>query len=176
MKVYISGGCKNGKSYYAQEYAAGLAKETDTPLYYIATMIPHDEEDRARIRKHIADRDGWGFETIEQGVDMCDIFDKVDENGTFLLDSVTALLSNEMFNEDGMHEEACFKVAQDLKHVASRAANIVFVSDNIYSDAEIYETLSEKYRKGLGYIDTELARVCDIVVEVAYGSILKYKE
>ena len=66
MNVFISGGCKNGKSYYAQKLASDLAREQGKPLYYIATMIPRDEEDRARIRRHLAERDGWGFETLEQ--------------------------------------------------------------------------------------------------------------
>lgn len=38
MSTFISGGCKNGKSYYAQR----IVKAAGTPLYYIATMIPHD--------------------------------------------------------------------------------------------------------------------------------------
>ena len=43
MNVFISGGCKNGKSFYAQRLARRQADETGSPLYYIATMIPHDE-------------------------------------------------------------------------------------------------------------------------------------
>ena len=51
MTIFLSGGCKNGKSTLAQHAAKKLAG--DGPLYYIATMIPHDEEDRARIRRHL---------------------------------------------------------------------------------------------------------------------------
>ena len=47
MNVFISGGCKNGKSYYAQRDAKRQAGAAGRPLYYIATMIPHDEEDHA---------------------------------------------------------------------------------------------------------------------------------
>ena len=47
MNVLISGGCKNGKSFFAQQLAAELA--AGRPLYYIATMIPRDDEDRARM-------------------------------------------------------------------------------------------------------------------------------
>ena len=35
MHTLISGGCKNGKSYYAQR----VAKAAGAPLYYLATMI-----------------------------------------------------------------------------------------------------------------------------------------
>ena len=68
MIVFISGGAKNGKSSFAQDLAVRLAR--GGKRYYIATMIPCDEEDRDRIRHHIADRDGLGFETLEQGRDI----------------------------------------------------------------------------------------------------------
>lgn len=175
MKIFISGGCKNGKSYFAQSLAKQLAEKSGGPLYYIATMIPCDEEDRARIRRHIEDRAGWGFETIEQGRNIKEIFDKAYENGTFLLDSVTALLANEMFDSGDINRSAYLKIAEELKYVAGRASNIVFVSDYIYSDAVIYDELSEDYRRGLGYIDRALAGICDRVTEVAYGQLFDYK-
>ena len=175
MNIFISGGCKNGKSYYAQELAKQLADESGTPIYYVATMIPHDEEDRARIRRHIEDRCGWGFETIEQGRNIKEIFNRAPEHGTFLLDSVTALLANEMFAGEDVHRSAYLRVAEALEYIAGRAANMVFVSDCIYSDAASYDELSEGYRRGLGYIDRALAGVCDRVIEVSYGQIFDYK-
>ena len=57
MSTYISGGCKNGKSFYAQR----VAQAGGAPLYYVATMIPHDDEDRARIVRHRQARAGWGL-------------------------------------------------------------------------------------------------------------------
>ncbi|MBQ2846082.1 MAG: bifunctional adenosylcobinamide kinase/adenosylcobinamide-phosphate guanylyltransferase, partial [Firmicutes bacterium] len=94
MNIFISGGCKNGKSYYAQRGAKEMAGSLGVPLYYIATMIPHDDEDRARIKRHLSERDGWGFETIEQGLSLTEILhnEAIDKNGVFLMDSVTALL------------------------------------------------------------------------------------
>ena len=113
MNIFISGGCKNGKSYHAQELARDMSREKSLPLYYLATMIPADDEDRARIKRHLSERDGWGFETIEQGRNICYALDgttssgeKVSAQGVFLLDSVTALLSNEMFLPDGTVDEA----------------------------------------------------------------------
>ena len=126
MNIFISGGCKNGKSYHAQELARSMAQESNLPLYYLATMIPRDEEDDARIRRHLSEREGWGFDTIEQGEHICEALrtktvsgEPVDPNGVFLLDSVTALLSNEMFREDGTIDFAAPKrLAEELTNFA----------------------------------------------------------
>ena len=172
MKVYISGGCKNGKSMLAQTLAKNLAK--DAPLYYIATMIPHDREDNARIEKHLEDRAGWGFETLEQGRDLLKCLENADANGTFLLDSVTALVQNEMFQEDKIDLSAGARVSADMAEFASKVKNIVMVSDYIFGDAERYDDLTEEYRRALAMAD-KAAKDCDLVVEVLAGNYIVHK-
>ena len=172
MKVYISGGCKNGKSMLAQKLARKLAG--DGPLYYIATMIPHDDEDNNRIKKHLEDRDGWGFETLEQGVDLLKCLEKADENGTFLLDSVTALVQNEMFREDVTDLKAGARVAEELSEFAGKVKNAIMVSDYIFADAERYDMLTEEYRRALAMAD-RTAKECDLVVEVCAGNFIVHK-
>lgn len=176
MNLFVSGGCKNGKSYFAQEQAKKMAEEKNLPLYYLATMIPSDEEDRARIRRHIRERDGWGFTTIEQGRDICEALTHADPSGVFLLDSVTALLSNEMFGPEGQTDiGAPERVRAELLEFAERTGNTVFVSDYIYSDALQYDQLTEAYRRGLAGCDRALARVCGQAAEVCYGSLYLFK-
>lgn len=173
VNVFISGGCKNGKSYFAQSLAKMQAAE-NRPLYYIATMHPVDGEDQARILRHREERQGWGFSTIEQSTKIGKM--EADFTGSFLLDSVTALLSNEMFRRDGtIDAEAHIRIAEELTQLAMKSSRIVFVSDYIYSDAERYDELTELYRKGLAWIDRTLAQICDVVIEVAYGRILIIK-
>ena len=77
MSTFISGGCKNGKSLYAQR----VARAAGAPLYYIATMIPRDWEDDARIARHRAEREGWGFETLECGRSILSCLDRADPDG-----------------------------------------------------------------------------------------------
>lgn len=171
MSTYISGGCKNGKSYYAQR----VAKASGAPLYYVATMIPHDDEDLARIRRHREERAGWGFETLECGHDILECLENADPGGSFLLDSVTALLSNEMFTASGMDEVAPARIAEALEEFVRRAPNTVLVSDFIFSDAMLYDAWTEAYRRGLAYIDRRLAAACDNVIEVASGQFIVHK-
>ena len=150
MNVFISGGCKNGKSHYAQRVAKKMADGLGKPLYYIATMIPRDSEDEARIARHVEERRGWGFETIEQGV--------------------SALLANEMFDAKGnMDRGAGKRVISDLLELASRTGNTVFVSDYVYGDSQAYGETTELYRKSLAAADRALAACCHRVVEISYG-------
>ena len=179
MNWFISGGCKNGKSHFAQNIAREMAAESPArPLYYLATMIPHDVEDEERIARHLREREGLGFETIERGYDVSGCLKgrtvlgkPVDPQGVFLLDSVTALLSNEMFPDGGVDLKAPQRLAEELVGFARRTGSVVFVSDYIYSDAMIYDELVEAYRRGLALIDRTLAATCDRVAEVAFGFI-----
>ena len=175
MIVFVSGGAKNGKSGFAQNLAVQLAD--GGKRYYVATMIPVDEEDYARIRKHVADREGLGFTTIE----CCGhIFSclNYDTNGSFLLDSVTALLQNVMFPVEKNYEmdlAAAETCAKDVVAFAKSVANAVIVSDYIYSDAQRYDEGTECYRKSLAKIDRLLAKISDTVIEVSAGQLIFHK-
>ena len=68
MRILLIGGGKSGKSTMAQRLAAALSG--DAPRYYWATMTPHDDEDLARIRRHVADRAGMDFITVERSFDL----------------------------------------------------------------------------------------------------------
>ena len=182
LNILVSGGAKNGKSMFAQKTAKQMAEEQDLPLYYIATMIPRDEEDEARIVRHREERAGWGFKTIECGTALAGLVDSVTGlvdaggRGVFLLDSVTALLSNEMFREDGsVDHHAPARVAEECVAFAKATKNTVFVSDYIYGDGADYDKLTEEYRHGLAMIDRRLAETCDRVVEVSAGLIEDWK-
>lgn len=175
MIVFITGGAKNGKSSYAQRLAVKLAE--NGPRYYIATMIPVDEEDNDRIRRHIADRAGLGFETVEQSRDILNCLPRVDGNATFLLDSVTALLMNELFlpPDYRLNPEAGEKCVRELAQFSRSVKNIVLVSDYIYSDALRYDETTETYRKALADIDRKLAEISDVVLELSAGNVIVHK-
>ncbi|MEG2298591.1 MAG: bifunctional adenosylcobinamide kinase/adenosylcobinamide-phosphate guanylyltransferase, partial [Anaerovoracaceae bacterium] len=165
MNILISGGCKNGKSMYAQKLAKKMAEELNVPLYYLATMITKDNEDQARVLRHRQEREGWGFETIEQGKNVCQCLNSVDSKGVFLFDSVTALLENEMFNEDySFNKEAGAKVSKELVEFASKTGNTIFVSDYLYSDGNSYGDLTNEYMKALSTCDKALAKKCEKVI------------
>ena len=176
MTYFISGGAKNGKSTLAQDLTVALAG--GGKHYYVATMISTGAEDDDRIRRHIEDRDGMGFETVECFRNIMDCLKTADKDSVFLVDSVTALIQNSLFPIEKNYEmdlEAANRCADELVEFAHAVRHAVFVSDYIYSDAERYSDSTEMYRKCLADIDRRLAQACDTVVEVSAGQYFVYK-
>ena len=176
MNVLISGGCKNGKTAFAQDIAVKLS--CGGKRYYVATMIPFDDEDQARIARHIADRAEQGFETLETGRDIAACLKGTDHNAVFLVDSLTALLMNEMFPDVHCGEadpQAVERCREGLLQVEKEAKHVVFVTDYIYSDAARYDAFTEQYRRNLALLDRSLAAVCDTVVELCAGNVICHK-
>ncbi len=171
MTIFISGGCKNGKSTIAEDCCVKLS--AGGPLYYVATMVAYDDEDRERIKRHVKNRQGKNFITLEQPKDLLECLRNSDpENGTYLLDSVTALLINEMYSPDrpDADPEAGKRTARELAAFAKKVKNAVFVSDYIYSETPAYSEYTHEYMKALALCDRTLAQKCDAVAEIC-GSI-----
>ena len=174
MTYFISGGAKNGKSTLAQNIAVAQCGKH----YYVATMISTGEEDNERIRRHIEDRDGMDFETVECFHNIMDCLKTADKDGVFLVDSVTALIQNSLFPIEKNYEmdlEAASRCADEMIEFAGTVRHAIFVSDYIYSDAERYSESTEMYRKCLADIDRRLAKVCDTVIEVSAGQYIVHK-
>jgi len=176
MTFFISGGAKNGKSTLAQNLAVALA--SGGKHYYVATMISTGAEDDERIRRHVAERAGMGFETVECFQNIMDTLETADQNGTFLVDSVTALIQNALFPVEKNYEmnlSGASRCADELVKFTHTVRHAIFVSDYIYSDAQRYSESTEMYRKSLADIDRRLAGICDTVVEVSAGQYIVHK-
>ena len=176
MTYFISGGAKCGKSSLAQDLSVALSK--GGKHYYVATLISSGAEDDDRIKKHLADREGMGFETVECFRNILDCLKIADKNGVFLVDSVTSLIQNSLFPVEKNYEmdlAGANRCADALVAFAKTVRHAVFVSDYIYSDAERYSESTEMYRKCLADSDRRLAAVCDTVIEVSAGQFIIHK-
>ena len=176
MTYFISGGAKCGKSSLAQDLSVALSK--GGRHYYVATMISTGSEDNDRIRRHLADREGMGFETVECFRNIMDCLKIADKNGVFLVDSVTSLIQNSLFPVEKNYEmdlAGANRCADELVEFSQTVRHAVFVIDYIYSDAERYSESTEIYRKCLADIDRRLAKTCDTVIEVSAGQPIIHK-
>ena len=168
MRILLMGGGKSGKSTTAQRAARALAQ--GGPMYYWATMEPHDDEDLARIRRHVADREGWGFATIERARDLTAGLAQVDPAGTVLFDSVTACLAAQMFDEHGqMDGGAPERTAAQIAAISRYPAHFVCVCDGIFDGGEDYDPWTAAYVRGLAGVCRRLAADFDTVCEMVMG-------
>ena len=168
MNVLLLGGSKSGKSSAGQKMVKLLSN--GGRMIYWAAMEPVDEEDEARIKMHIIDRAGWGFETVECGKDILNRAGEV-EGASVLFDSITALLANEMFGGDFPDSSAAERAAESLIELSEHTKDLVCVCDEVFRDGISYEPLTEEYRRGLAYICRRLALEFDAVCEASCGLI-----
>lgn len=175
MIALIVGGAKSGKSMFAQNLAKVL-EDKNGRLHYVATMNPYDLEDLKRIENHLKEREGYGFNTIEESIDMRKVLNLIDRTDTLLIDSITSLVTNSMFKGKDFIKEVNEEIIEALKELSSKAENVVLVSDCLFSDAIKYDCYTESFRKELGIINRALASLADMVVECSYGNAIYHKK
>src|SRR5258708_22381527 len=98
----VLGGARSGKSAFAEKLIgdSGLAR------IYLATATSGDDEMKARIAHHRAQR-GEGWTTIEEPLALVDALTREATHGrAVLVDCLTLWLSKLMFAQRGPHIEA----------------------------------------------------------------------
>lgn len=98
--LLISGGNGSGKSRYAEN----LIAKTAGPRYYIATMEPRTGENHRRVQKHILQRTGLNFVTLELPTQIGTA--PVTADSVVLLEDVSNLLGNTLFSAHSSIEDA----------------------------------------------------------------------
>ena len=166
MTLFITGGCKNGKS----TFALSMAQRLPGPRTYVATLLPRDAEEWRCVENHRRARAGLDFVTRELPYFPSACLAERDGRGVYLVDSVTALLNNLMFPPDGEPDPAAGeRVRAELGAFLDRAEHAVFVSDYIGSDGAAYSPLTERFRRELARTERFLAARCDAAAELCCG-------
>ena len=171
MRILLIGGSKSGKSSLAQDIVNKLA--CGSPKYYWATMEPADHEDDERIEKHLLDREGMGFLTVERGRELLS-GELPPKEASILFDSVTAMLANEMFT-GGFDEAAPERTLGEILALSEKSTHFVCVADELFRDGAAYDDTTEAYRRGLARVLRGLAERFDTVAEIVCGIPHFYK-
>ena len=167
MMILILGGSGSGKSAYAEDYL--LRTAGDKKKYYIATMQIWDEEMQAKVARHHRLRQGKGFTTIEQPTALEQAASQMEPEAAVLLECMSNLVANEMFEEQGAHDRTVSEVTKGIENLLGQAAHVVIVTNEIFSDAVVFDGDMDSYLEYLGKINQAAAQRADEVVEVVYG-------
>ena len=173
MIIFVVGGSKSQKSNYGEIIAEKLFNKGN--LYYLATMKPYDDEDSKRIEEHIKNRSGHGYITIEVPRNISSVLPMLSKDDTVLLDSITSLVTNEMFNNKQVVKNVKDKIITEVNAISKKVSNLVIVSDYVFSDGIRYDDFTEDFRKELGIINCEIAKMSQVVIESSFGNIIVHK-
>jgi adenosylcobinamide kinase/adenosylcobinamide-phosphate guanylyltransferase len=149
--ILVTGGARSGKSSYAEELCKNIGKD----ICYIATAKSIDSDMEDRIKKHRASRpDDWA--TIEK----YSSFEHLSDNeifktrDTFILDCVTIMITNIMFDKD-IDYDTCTNdvldaVERDILYEFTKLINLMKASEKnlIMVTNEVGTGLVPAYRLG----------------------------
>lgn len=164
MIVLVTGGSGSGKSAFAEDKVLSFG---EARRIYIATMYPFDMESKKRISRHRNMRAGKGFETVECYTNLKELL--LPKDSVVLLECMANLAANEMFQKDGAKESTVEEILEGVREIAGHVRHLVIVTNEIFSEAALYEGETETYRKYLGEINRRIGEMADQVYEVVYG-------
>ena len=151
--VMVSGGNGSGKSRFAEQ----LIAQTEGRRYYIATMKPCTQENHQRIEKHRRQREGLEFQTLELPYQVQAA--PVTADGVVLLEDVSNLLANVMFEKSGDADH----VFQDICGLMARCRILVAVTiSGLCADG--YDEGTTAYINGLNELNQRLHELATVAV------------
>lgn len=174
----ISGGVRSGKSTFAEKL---LEKEED--VVYIATMRPIDDEVEERISLHRQTRKP-SWRTFEGTYNLKDA---VGKEKNYLLDCLTNLISNIMFDktkdleviDHKMQQEIENKVMEEIigleKRVREIDGNLIIVTNEVGMSVVPENHIARVFRDIQGRVNQMAAALSDEVYIVFLGIPLKIK-
>lgn len=181
MIKLVVGGARSGKSSFAEKQYADR-----DDVVYIATSRIEDEEMKDRVDRHKKDRpEGW--RTFEETYDL---FQAVGGEGNYLLDCLTVLTSNIMFDmtfESGRTvsidsilqkrvEDRIFQEVASLIHaVEKKGYDLTIVTNEVGYSLVPEHHVGRVFRDIQGRLNQRVAEMADEVYLVSCGIPVRIK-
>ena len=131
MMYLVFGEPGSGKSKRAEELCMKLSGSGER--IYLATMLCVGDDGKERIRRHRKMRQGKGFITIECPYSIQNALSNIKNptDATVLLECVSNLVANEMFECGHMDMDELFSVVVDeILYLERKVKNLVVVSNH----------------------------------------------
>lgn len=175
--IYISGGCRSGKSAYAQR----LAENTPGRRAYLATCPLIDTEMEQRIALHQRQRANREWETIEAPLDLTGAIEHAEDFDVLLIDCLTLWVNNLLYEAEqkgvSLSEQMISKQCTELVAVCrKRNQTIIFVSNELGMGLVPADSVSRRYRDCLGRCNQTIAKLADEAIFMVSGIPLTLKQ
>ncbi|MCY2992629.1 MAG: bifunctional adenosylcobinamide kinase/adenosylcobinamide-phosphate guanylyltransferase [Planctomycetota bacterium] len=168
--VLVTGGCRSGKSAYAQR----LAESLPSPRLFVATCPVTDEEMRLRIEMHQQSRLGRGWETVEEQVELITVFRRYGEYEVVLVDCLTLWVNNLMYYAEQAgrpsRERNTAETCRELLAAArQRRGTVIFVTNEVGLGVVPDNAMARRYRDLVGRVNQTIAAEADTVTLLTCG-------
>ena len=178
MLHVVTGGSGSGKSAYAETELLRLTKQNNCKKYYIATMEPFGNETLKKIARHREMRKDKGFDTLECYVDLKGTAEMLTDRPAVLLECMSNLTANELYDEAGnmnKPEKVKRQILEGIRHVIEKTDLLVIVTNEVQGDQMEYSEETKIYQRVLGEVNQSLAGLAEKVTEVVYGIPVEIK-
>ncbi|MGB5156109.1 bifunctional adenosylcobinamide kinase/adenosylcobinamide-phosphate guanylyltransferase [Desulfobacterium sp. N47] len=163
--VFITGGCKSGKSLHALELAE---KRKGDRKVFVATCIPFDNEMKERIRRHQKERSKT-WHTLEVPVLLSETISEWSaKSDIILIDCLTLWINNIMFQHADID-----KITDNIQKLVSSLKDsycpVVLVSNEVGSGIVPDNELARFFRDAAGLVNQKIASIADRVIWMVAG-------
>jgi adenosylcobinamide kinase/adenosylcobinamide-phosphate guanylyltransferase len=171
--IFITGGCRSGKSRYALDYV----NRHFSKKLYLATCEVLDQEMAQRVENHKKMR-GPEWQTVEEPLEVVEKVRRYgDEAEVVLLDCITLWLSNLLLKWDD-DSKVTGEVDRLIETLKKSQASFLIVSNEVGMGIVPADPLSRRFRDLSGTANQRIAEVADTLILMVSGLpiFLKGKE
>lgn len=165
-KILVTGGSRSGKTRFALAQAEALGPART----YLATAEAWDDEMRARIQRHQAER-GVGWTTVEEPLDVEPLLDR---SAVVLLDCLTLWVSN-LLGAKGMEADLRPRIDALVAAFQAASGSVLLVTNEVGMGLVPETPLGRRFRDWAGILAQEASRVADEVYLLCAGLPLRLK-
>ena len=174
----ITGGTRSGKSDFALELAENTSLSAER--IFVATCPKIDDEINERIRKHQEEREGHGWITVEEQLDIYGIIEKIDKPSVVLIDCMTLWVNNLLYNaEMNKHDFSEQDMVKESKRIVElvrrKKIELFCVTNEVGMGIVPADKKSRYYRDLVGKCNKTIATLSDNAFLVSCGIPLKLK-
>lgn len=174
--ILITGGSRSGKSAFGQQ----MAEQIEGPRLFVATCPHTDPEMDERIRRHCRDRQGRGWQSVEESLLLVEQLGSCRPGTTVLIDCLTLWINNLMYEageqQQKINEDQVAVQAEKLVLAAGvHQGTVIMVTNEVGLGIVPDNPMARLYRDLVGRCNQVVARAADQVFLVSCGIPLQIK-
>ena len=163
--IFVTGGCRSGKSTYALKSAEKIPANKKI---FLATCVPQDEEMKQRVTKHQAAR-SRSWTTVEEPLQLPEAILQNSHTADLILVDCLTLWASNLLMKTANEKKIEAAISQLTEALEKAACPLVLVSNEVGAGIVPENRLARQYRDIIGIINQAVAKTADKVIWMVAG-------